>query len=287
MSTASFDPAQYKAGLRQAYDRTAVARKQGWWTVFERSAQPVCDRLVELAGLHPGQRVLDIATGIGEPAVTAARKVGPSGVVVATDLSPQMLARGRERAAELGLSNIEFREMDADALEFPEQHFDAVLSRWALMFLVHLPEALVRIRQVLVPGGRVAAALLGAREKCSALLTLDLIRRLLQTPPPPAGTPDPCRFADEQVAVQLFRQAGLTNVQVERLLIKIVLSSAEAYAQWCAETQAPITALLASQPAEKQAEVRQAVTHFAQQYTEAGGAVSMPWESVLIVGQRG
>jgi ubiquinone/menaquinone biosynthesis C-methylase UbiE len=243
--------------------------------------------LVELAGIQPGHHVLDIATGIGEPAVTAARKVGPTGFVVATDLSPQMLALGRERAAELGLSNIEFREMDADVLDFPESRFDAVLSRWALMFLVNLPETLVRIRQMLVPGGRLAAAVLGARENISVVLTIDLIRGMLQTPPLPAGTPDPCRLADEKVTAQLFLQAGLTNVHTERLMIKFELPSAEAYAQWCAETQAPISALLASQPTEKQAEVMQAITQFTQQYAEAGGTVYMPFESVLIVGQKG
>jgi ubiquinone/menaquinone biosynthesis C-methylase UbiE len=80
-----------------------------------------------LAAIQPGYRILDIATGIGEPAVTAVRKVSPTGQVVATDLSPQMLAIGKERAAELGPTNIEFHEMDADALDFPENSFHAVL----------------------------------------------------------------------------------------------------------------------------------------------------------------
>jgi len=169
--------------MRQAWDSTAVVRKQVWWKIFERSAQHVCDRLVELAAIQPGYRILDIATGIGEPAVTAVRKVSPTGQVVATDLSPQMLAIGKERAAELGLTNIEFHEMDADALDFPENSFHAVLSRWALMFLVDLPGTLVRVRKILAPGGRLAAAVLGARENNSVALTIDIIQRMLQIPP--------------------------------------------------------------------------------------------------------
>ena len=77
------------------------------------------DRLVELAGIRQGQRLLDVATGIGEPAVTAARKVGPSGRVTAIDLSPAMLAIARERAKENGLANIEFQEADAEFLKLP------------------------------------------------------------------------------------------------------------------------------------------------------------------------
>jgi ubiquinone/menaquinone biosynthesis C-methylase UbiE len=80
---------------------------------------PLSERLLELAEVGPGDRVLDIATGIGEPAVTTARRVGPEGRVLATDIAPGMLEIGRERAAELGLDNVEFWEADAEALELP------------------------------------------------------------------------------------------------------------------------------------------------------------------------
>lgn len=122
------------------------------------------DLLVELARIGPGHTVLDVATGIGEPAVTAAYKVGPTGTVIATDQATLMLAVARERVAALGLTNVEFREIDAEALDFQEPRFDAVLSRWGLMFLPNLTGALANMRRLLKPGGRLARAVWGARQ---------------------------------------------------------------------------------------------------------------------------
>ncbi len=104
MSTQAFDPAQYRAAQRQEWDTVAAGWRK-WWQVFERGAQHLSDRMVEVAGVQPGHRALDIATGIGEPAVTVARRVGPSGHVVATDNSPGMLDIARERAASSGCTN--------------------------------------------------------------------------------------------------------------------------------------------------------------------------------------
>ena len=93
----------------------AAAGWQNWWETIERGAQKVSNKLVELAEIKPGDKVLDIATGIGEPAVTAARSVKPNGKVVAIDISPQMLAIAKTRAKSLGLDDIiEFRENDGE-----------------------------------------------------------------------------------------------------------------------------------------------------------------------------
>jgi hypothetical protein len=132
MSTPPFDPARYKAGQRWEWD-TAAPRLKDWGQFLLQQLQPVSERMMELADIGPGSRVLDVATGGGEPAVTAAHRGGSSGYVIATDLSPQMVALGRERVAELGLHNIDFREMDAEAPDLPEHSFDVILSRFGLM----------------------------------------------------------------------------------------------------------------------------------------------------------
>jgi ubiquinone/menaquinone biosynthesis C-methylase UbiE len=134
MSTQPFDAARYKAGQRREWD-TAAPGYMDWGLVLGPQLQPVSERMLELADIGPGQRVLDVATGPGERAVTTAYRVGPSGHVIATDLSPQMAALGRERGAELGLPNIDFREMDAEAPDLPEHSFEIVLCRFGLMFL--------------------------------------------------------------------------------------------------------------------------------------------------------
>src|SRR5579863_3634284 len=140
-----FDPAAYKAQQREQWSNAA----EGWrrqWATFERGAQPLSDRLMALAQVAPGQRVLDVATGIGEPAMTAARRVGPSGAVVALDQAPQMLAIARERIRDAGLSNVEFIEGDAETVALPPDAFDAVICRWALFFFPDPVGTLARLR---------------------------------------------------------------------------------------------------------------------------------------------
>src|SRR5271166_1589421 len=105
MSSNTFDVERFKRDSRSSWD-AAAAGWEKWWPLFENCAQPVSTRLVELARIKAGDRVLDIATGTGEPAVTAARKVGANGRVIGVDHSAGMLDVARRRAASLGLSNV-------------------------------------------------------------------------------------------------------------------------------------------------------------------------------------
>ncbi len=136
MSKGNSNPDEFKINQRQSWDSVASGW-QKWWKTIEISAQKVSNRLVELAEIKAGQRVLDIATGIGEPAITAGKIVGKKGHVTATDISPQMLAIGKERARSLGLQDIvEFVQNDAENLKLgTNETFDAILCRWGLMFL--------------------------------------------------------------------------------------------------------------------------------------------------------
>src|SRR5262245_36235123 len=188
----------------------------GWkqhWNIWERAAQHVNERLVDLARVRPGHRVLDIATGLGEPAFTAARRVGSNGSVVATDLSQAMLSHARQEALRLGLRNVEFREMDAEEPNLPAQSFDAALCRWALMFLPHLVAALTRVRELLVSHGRFAAGVWANPEEVPfTSVPMGAIRRVLQIAPPPVGIPGTFSLADAEVLQRAFRQAGFAEV---------------------------------------------------------------------------
>src|SRR5256885_4634113 len=151
MKSKAINPADFRETQHKHWDSAAV----GWmeWSEFNDSADThISERLVELAGVESGSRVLDVAAGYGEPALTAARAAGPEGRVVATDISAEMLAFGRDRAAEAGLANIEFMESDAASLAFPENSFDAALSRWGIIFDPDGEAAAERHRGFLVPG---------------------------------------------------------------------------------------------------------------------------------------
>lgn len=286
MSGQPFSPEQFKAQQRQIWDN-AAAGWQTWWATIERGAQRVSDKLVELAEIKPGDRVLDIATGIGEPAVTAARRVKPNGKVVATDISPQMLAIAKARAKSLGLDSVmEFRESDAEALDFPKSTFNAILSRWGLMFLPNLPAALVMIKQLLAPDGRLSAAVWSAPSKVPLLdLVFSTVRKQINAPAPPAGTPGPFALADAGALERSFRQAGFKDIRIEILEITFGFDSPESYTRLHQQVTAPIQAMLSSQTEERKKQVWNSVTEAVLQYADSHGRVNMDNEVICIVGK--
>lgn len=286
MSGQPFSPEQFKAQQRQIWDN-AAAGWQTWWATIERGAQRVSDKLVELAEIKPGDRVLDIATGIGEPAVTAARRVKPNGKVVATDISPRMLAIAKARAKSLGMDSVmEFRESDAESLDFPKSTFNAILSRWGLMFLPNLPAALVMIKQLLAPDGRLSAAVWSAPSKVPLLdLVFSTVRKQINAPAPPAGTPGPFALADAGALERSFRQAGFKDIQIEILEITFGFDSPESYTRLHQQVTAPIQAMLSSQTEERKKQVWNSVTEAVLQYADSHGRVNMDNEVICIVGK--
>src|ERR1700730_9030267 len=199
MADQSIDTGRLKNEQKSDWDAAAAGWKK-WWTVLERGAQPVSDRLVELARVGTGARVLDVATGSGEPAVTAARRIAPSGRVTAVDQSPGMLAIARERAAALGISNVEFRESDGEALAISDHDFDAVLCRWGLMFMPDLDRALSGFHERLVSGGRIAVSVWSTPDKVPMIsIGADIVRKLANLPPPAPGALDPLRLGDTSI----------------------------------------------------------------------------------------
>ena len=286
MSTQPFDPAEYKAGQRQEWGAAA----DGWsrqWETIERSAQPVSDRLVELAQIRPGHRVLDVATGIGEPAVTAARAVGPSGSVVATDQAPEMLAIARERVATLGLRNIEFHEMDAETLDLPGESFNALLCRWGLMFLPNLGDTLRGMYRLLAPGGELAAAVWSEPPMVPMIsLPMRVIQKMIEMPTPPEGMPGPFSLADVGALEQALRQAGLTSVHSERMVLTWEWPSAQEFVKMLLDIAAPLKAMLDRQPVEKSTEVLKAIEEAIAQYATVDGTIRIPNEAICVAGHK-
>jgi SAM-dependent methyltransferase len=286
MSTQPFDPVRYKAGQRWEWD-TAAPRLKDWGPFLVQQLLPVSERMLELADIQPGSRVLDVATGGGEPAVTAAYRVGASGHVIATDLSPRMVALGRERAAELGLHNIDFREMDAEAPDLPENSFDVVFSRFGLMFLPNPQGALERLHQLLIPDGRLVAAVWGPPHKVPfARWPMEVAMRVLQVPAPPPQLPGPFSLADSHRLEQLLTQAGFTAVQTEPMLLTLEWASVDDYLRFQQAILTGFNAMLAKFPAEQQAEVWRAIAEAAGQSTTPDGRCRTENEVVLAVGRR-
>ena len=197
MVSSTFDPDSFKMAQREGWDSVAAGWKE-WWVPIEKGAQKLSQRLIELAEIKPGQRVLDIATGIGEPSITAAKVVGNGGHVLATDISRQMLANAKKRATSLRLQDIiEFRETDAENLDLANSSFDAALCRWGLMLFPNLDTAVGKIFSSLVSGGRFVAAVWADATKVPVIsLATRILDSQVQMSPSPQGIPNPFSLAD-------------------------------------------------------------------------------------------
>jgi ubiquinone/menaquinone biosynthesis C-methylase UbiE len=285
----AFNPDEFKVQQRQMWDN-AAAGWQAWWETIKRGGQKVSDKIVQLAEIKSGDRVLDIATGIGEPAVTAARKVMPNGRVVATDISPQMLAIARTRAKSLGLDGImEFRESDGEKLDWLDSRakFDAIISRWGLMFFPNLPAALVRIRQMLVTNGRLSVAVWSTPSKVPLIdLAFASVLKQINAAAPPPGTPGPFALADIETLKQLFSQAGFKDIKVETFQITFEFESPESYTKHIQQTATRIHEMLANQTAEVKKHVWNSITEAVWQYADSHGRVNLDNEVICIIGRN-
>ena len=286
MNTQSNDLARYKEGQRQQWDSVAAGWKK-WWRTIETGAQYVSKRMVELAEVEPGQRVLDIATGIGEPALLAASRVGPAGRVVATDLSSQMLDIARERATTLGLTNVEFIEADAEQLDFPDGSFDAILCRWGLTSLPNPLNTLVAIRRMLTPNGSFATSVWEVEPKGRPLasLAMAVAREMFDLPSPRPGTPSLSGSAENALEKEMIH-AGFTDVRVEEMTLILELPSTEDCTQYLMDVSPDFAVLLSDKSSGQQAEYRQRLAEKLRQYMIVDGSVRIPNVTICAVGRR-
>ena len=187
----SFDAAKYKNAQREQWNKDGAAWRR-WNRTLDRWYGEVTRQMLDLARIQPGQRILDIAAGAGEPAVSAAERVGPGGYVLATDISEGIVELALQVARERGLKQLETRVMDGEKLDLPDASFDAVLCRLGLMYMPHPVTALREWGRALRPGGRVAVAVFSTADRNSwGALPASIIRRRAQLPPPVPGQPGP------------------------------------------------------------------------------------------------
>lgn len=284
----TFDPVAFKDETREDWRSIAEGWRK-WYDVLEAegAGQLVSRKLVELAGIGPGASVLDVAGGYGEPSLTAARIVGPDGRVVCTDLSPEMLAFGRERAAEAGADNVEFDERDAEQLEFDEATFDAIVSRAGLMFLPDVAGTLSRLHTFLKPGGRIAASVWGPLPKVQFLAGVPIVFQELQLPPPPPGRPGITALSDADELAALVEGAGFRSVETGTVVSSFATETPEAFTRFMTDL-APrsIVDLVARQPREVRERLWRKVTETWTQFLDDNGRVRTRDEAIWVAGTR-
>ena len=206
---------QFKELVRQEWsDPNTVSGWRRWFPKMLVQFQSGTELLLQASSLEPGMHVLDLASGSGDPALALAAAVGPTGRVTATDSSTEMLALSEENGRDQGLTNITFRQADAQALPFPDEHFDRVTSKLGVMYFVDCAQALKEIRRVLKPGGKAALLAWGPPEQSPYIqAALGPVLRIAQLPPPPPGAPQPFRFAQHGRLTTELEGVGFRQVE--------------------------------------------------------------------------
>lgn len=283
MKTEPADAEHHKDRQRQQWDRVAAGWER-WWHTIENGAHHVNDRLVDLAKIVPGQRVLDIATGIGEPALTAASRVGSAGRVVASDISKEMLDIARIRARTSGLANVEFLEADAAGLNFPDRSFDAVLCRWGITSLPDYSNLLVKIERMLTPNGSFATSVWDEASRLPLISTaLAVAQEMFHSAPPRS---EPPHNMPEDTLEHVMTRVGFTDVRAEKLTVALEFTSTEAFTQYLVDVSPVVAALLSDQPPKRRMEYQHRLAQEVRRYAAVDKSFHIQNISICVVGRK-
>ena len=253
--------------------------------------QPVTDEVIRAVGLKPGQVVLDVGTGSGDPALDAARAVAPGGRVVGIDVAADRLLLARERAQLHNLENIAFQEMSALELGFPDGSFDAVLSRLVITYFPDPSRFLEEVFRVLKPGGRAAIAVWTQGEDHNPLLNLPMrvLRRWVQGDQEPANTAP----ASQRVSLgvpgvleETMKQSGFQDTATGAVPLRLAVQESQAGDYWL-ERRAGSPAslrLLEQLPEDKQRLAQEEVVEAVRQLIASGRATG---ELIWAAGSKG
>ena len=213
--SSTFDAAAYKQNTHDQWEEAAEAWHR-WGPAIEDWLGAATRKMLDRAGLVDGARVLDVAAGAGGQTLAAARRVGPQGGVLATDISSAILEYAAKAAADAGLGNVSTRELDGERLALEPGSFDAVISRVGLIYFPDQQAALRGMHDALRPGGRLAAVVYSTADRNGFFsVPVGIIRRRAQLPPPIPGQPGPFSLGGPGVAEESFATAGFRDVTVD------------------------------------------------------------------------
>src|SRR5262249_51164288 len=226
----------------------SVEAATGWRRSGVARAQVLAaltERMLDLAGVGVGYRVLDVAAGTGEQTLAAARRVGPTGAVLATDIAAQMLALAAEAAAQAGLQNVETRVLNARDLDLEPESFDAAISRLALMLVPERAQALAGIHRALKPDKKFVALVMATADECPFIaLPMGIAARRAGTPRAPFGDPGMFALGDPAVLAAADWEAGFREVAVEAAPVQRRFPSLAVAVQRLRDSLPEITQLL-------------------------------------------
>jgi SAM-dependent methyltransferase len=278
---APLDPDEQRSASREAWEQAAA----GWGKRAERIrdwGMPVSAAMVDALALHPGQRVLELAAGPGDTGFMAAELVRPGGTLISSDGADAMIDVARARAAELGIDNVEFSQLELEWIDLETASVDAVLVRWGIMLIVD-PEAAAReVRRILRPGGRAAFAVWDKPEANPwAVIPSRALVQLGHAEPPDPGAPGMFALAADGALIDLLESAGFEDVVVSPVALARHYDGLDGYIEETIDMSPLFTATYRELSADEQAAAVAAITAGAQPYVAADGSVTLPGSSLV------
>jgi len=281
-----FDAEKYKQTTLQQWNTAAEAWHR-WGPLLSRWLGPATEAMLDMCDIKNGSRVLDVAAGAGEQTLAVANRIGNSGHVLATDISPDILEFASASAKLAGMNNVQTQVVDGEGLlELSVQTFDAVISRVGLIYFPDQLKALVGMKQQLRSGGKVGAMVYSTAETNPFFsIPVSIIRRRANLPAPLAGQPGPFSLGGEGKLKDIFLQAGFRNIEVEKICAPIRVSSAAECLQFEQESFGALHQMLSGlsdmEKDEAWCEIEEALGQF-----EKGGQFEGPCEMLVAVGSK-
>lgn len=270
------DPDTFRAESRESWAQVAA----GWEArreQLQRAALPVSRLMVESVRAQPGQTVLELAAGPGDTGLMAAELVAPGGTLIVSDVAEPMLEVARRRAAELGISNVDFRVLDLEWVDLPAASVDAALCRWGYMLVADPAAALRETRRVLRPGGQVALAVWDGPEHNPwlAIGGPELVRRGLADPPDP-GAPGPFALADPQRLEELMGDAGFGELTIEAVDFEMRYADADHWWDMTLDCARSFSETVRGLEPSQREDVRAALADQLAEYAMQDGSLAVP-----------
>lgn len=278
---AASDPDALRSEILERWEHAAT----GWGKHAERMREfgmPVSAWMIEHAGLQPGQRVLELAAGPGDTGFLAAELVQPGGMLLSTDATENMLKVARARAAQLGISNVEFKRLELEWIDLDTASVDAVLCKWGLMFTIDPEAALREVRRVLRPGGRVALAAWDEPPVNDwATIPTRALVELGHTEPPDPDAPGMFILSAPGRLQDLLESAGFLDVVVDSVPTPRSFPGVDQYVAETREISSMFGQLFDPLSDAQREEVVGRIAELAQPYTAADGSVSFTGRSLV------
>jgi ubiquinone/menaquinone biosynthesis C-methylase UbiE len=281
----TFDPIQYKETTRDQW-QTAAEAWNHWGPTLARWLDPATEVMLDMVGIRAGSRVLDVAAGTGGQTLLAARRVGPTGFVLATDIAPRILTFAADAARQAGLSNVETRVLDGEHLDIADNSFDAVISRVGLIYFPDQQKALTGMHRALKPGGKMAAIVYSTPGHNGFFsIPVSIIRRRAQLPPPLPGQPGPFSLGSPGVLEAAYTNVGFRDVQTRIVAAPLRMASAAECVRFERESFGALHQMLASLDATGRGAAWEEIAQELRSFEGAGGFEG-PCELIIGVGTK-